>query len=72
MSTFSLKIECGNDTLALGNGGDVSAIALSGILENVAQQVLDAGWAGGDQLVPGEESRVYDENGNRIGEWLYA
>lgn len=64
MIDFSLKIDCTNDSLS-----DRRGVVNRGELAEILLQ-LSHTLRGKTILAPGEEGRLYDVNGNRVGQWI--
>ena len=64
---FSLKIECGNDDFSCDHGA-AKAAAISRCLNEVSRHLKGRVY---DKLLPGEEGRIHDVNGNTVGNWIY-
>lgn len=64
MLDFSLKIDCSNDSLS-----DRRGVVNRGELAEILLQ-LSHTLRGRIALSPGEEGRLYDVNGNHVGQWI--
>jgi len=70
MSTLSMAIHTDND--AFGGVGPGSAELESAELGRIMQGLTDKIVNNDQPLWPGDQGRLYDINGNTVGEWLFA
>ena len=69
MASFDLNIELGN--AAMLTGDDVAA-ALRKVADRVENQTTHSVNDDGERQVDEMDGRIFDENGNRVGNWAIS
>ena len=66
MMDFSMKIDCSDDALSDGCGG-VSTEALGTLIGEWASRMRRGFYL---RIALGTEGKIYDSNGNHVGQWI--